>query len=703
MKHLVHASSLAALGLLSLLTAARAQSTSEEEELAQAFGDKTTVSIATGATQLLRRAPAVASVVTAADMAAAGVTDLDQALATVPGLHVSRNLQAYNPLYVIRGIYSEYNNQTLVLYNGVPMTTMFIGNRGAMWAGLPVHNVSRVEVIRGPGSALYGADAYAGVINIITKTAAELNGLEAGLRLGSFDSRDAWMQYGRQSGGTSWSGYLRVASTEGQRRTISADAQTGLDALFGTSASRAPGPVNLGYKAIDAHVEANVDKLKLRAGYTLRDDVQPGAGAASALDPVGQGRSQRWNASVSLGDLALSEDLRLSLNGSFFQFVNQFPTVLQLLPPGAFGGAFPNGMFGAPNTWERQIRTQGMLEYRGIKGHSVRVAIGHDDLDMYRTQEFKNFAVIPSGPFKGLPSPLPDARVIEVPVADSFVTPHRRRVSYVYAQDEWNFARDWTLTAGVRQDHYSDFGSTTNPRVAVVWDASLDVTVKLLAGRAFRAPSFSEEYSINNPVIQGNPYLKPERIGTAELAVSWQASTDTQWQLSAFRYTTADMIRATAVGGGTSEYQNTGTQHGHGFEIEVTKDLSRDLRLAANLSLQRATEKATGQDAGYAPHRMGYVRADWRFDRAWSLAAQLKHVGSRTRPAGDVRPPIRDYTSADFTLRHAPSARGWEFALSLRNAFDADIREPSLAPGTSLPNDLPQAGRALDAQVLYRF
>ena len=116
MKHLVHASSLAALGLLSLLTAARAQSTSEEEELAQAFGDKTTVSIATGATQLLRRAPAVASVVTAADMAAAGVTDLDQALATVPGLHVSRNLQAYNPLYVIRGIYSEYNNQTLVLY-----------------------------------------------------------------------------------------------------------------------------------------------------------------------------------------------------------------------------------------------------------------------------------------------------------------------------------------------------------------------------------------------------------------------------------------------------------------------------------------------------------------------------------------------------------------------------------------------------------
>ena len=124
-----------------------------------------------------------------------------------------------------------------------------------------------------------------------------------------------------------------MASTEGQRRTISADAQTGLDALFGTSASRAPGPVNLGYKAIDAHVEANVDKLKLRAGYTLRDDVQPGAGRGFGLGPSRTGAQPTLERLCQPGDLALSEDLRLSLNGSFFQFVNQFPTVLQLLPP----------------------------------------------------------------------------------------------------------------------------------------------------------------------------------------------------------------------------------------------------------------------------------------------------------------------------------------------------------------------------------
>jgi iron complex outermembrane receptor protein len=104
-------------------------------------------------------------------------------------------------------------------------------------------------------------------------------------------------------------------------------------------------------------------------------------------------------------------------------------------------------------------------------------------------------------------------------------------------------ARDWALTTGIRRDDYSDFGATTNPRVALVWDASLDVTAKVLYGRAFRPPSFSEQYSINNPVLRGNPNLNPEIIDTLETAFSWQARADTQLQLSLFRYKMKDIIR----------------------------------------------------------------------------------------------------------------------------------------------------------------
>ena len=85
-------------------------------------------------------------------------------------------------------------------------------------------------------------------------------------------------------------------------------------------------------------------------------------------------------------------------------------------------------------------------------------------------------------------------------------------------QDEWQLAPDWELTAGVRYDHYSDFGATLNPRAALVWQTSPRLTSKILYGRAFRAPAFDTLYAQNNPVGLGNDSLDPETIDTIELA-----------------------------------------------------------------------------------------------------------------------------------------------------------------------------------------
>src|SRR5207244_609283 len=86
-------------------------------------------------------------------------------------------------------------------------------------------------------------------------------------------------------------------------------------------------------------------------------------------------------------------------------------------------------------------------------------------------------------------------------------------------------------------------GATTNPRLALVWDASLDLTIKLLYGSAFRAPAFTEQYSINNPVSRGNPNLRPETTRTFEAAMSWQPRKDMQVNVNVFRYDMKDIIR----------------------------------------------------------------------------------------------------------------------------------------------------------------
>src|SRR3989338_11567290 len=218
-----------AVMLLTVVWAASAYAApqSEEEELALAYGDKSFVSIASGSRQPIARAPSVASVITAEDIAAIGAADLDEVLETVPGLHVARSPLGYNPIYTIRGIYTQYNPQVLMLVNGIPITGVTFGDRSIVWGGMPVENIARIEVIRGPGSALYGAGAFSGVINLITKTAADLDGTQLGLRAGSFNSRDAWVQHGGAWGGLDVAAYFRAGATHGQRQNIAADTLAG--------------------------------------------------------------------------------------------------------------------------------------------------------------------------------------------------------------------------------------------------------------------------------------------------------------------------------------------------------------------------------------------------------------------------------------------------------------------------------------------
>ena len=667
---------------------AHAAPQSEEEELALAYGDKSFVSIATGSRQPIARAPSVATVVTAEDIAAIGATDLDEVLETVPGLHVARSPLGYNPIYTIRGIHTQYNPQVLMLVNGIPITGVTFGDRSIVWGGMPVENIARIEVIRGPGSALYGADAFSGVINIITKTATDVDGTQLGLRAGSFNSRDAWVQHGGTWGAFDVAAYLRAGHSDGQHQIISADAQSFLDTVPpGTSASLAPGPVNLGRDAIDGRLDLSRDKWRLRVGYQQRNNVGTGAGIASALDPQGKNFGERVSTDLTYQDTNFAPDLDVTAQVSYLHITEK--SDLTLYPPGSnlFGtGPFPNGVIGNPYKWERHLRFSLSAAYTGLQSHKLRFGAGTQNDDLYRTQETNNYSTFISGP------------VIDV---TPFLLPHKRRVNYVYAQDEWAFIQDWYLTAGVRRDHYSDFGDTTNPRLALVWETAYNLTSKLLYGRAFRPPSFSELYNINNPVLLGNPNLKPESNESVELAFAWQAASTLQANLNLFRYQMKDILRVD----NSFTVQNAGRQHGQGMEVELVWDASQSLRLSGNYAQQRSIDEATNQDAGNAPRHHVYARMDWRFMPRWILDTQLNYIADRKREPGDTRPDIADYHTVDLTLRSQERSSDWGLAFSVRNLFDADAREPSPygTPFVPIPNDLPLAPREWRFELSYQL
>ena len=177
-------------GLISINSLGQEDSNSDVD-FAGFYGDEDFVSIATGSVQPIAKAPAVASVITAQQIQAMGTRDIDHILETVPGLHVSQS-SIYNPLYIFRGINTDFNPQVLMLINGIPITNLFQGDRNLVWGGMPVEAIARIEVIRGPGSALYGADAFAGVVNIVTKGPEDIESNSVGAAIGSFGTRDAW-------------------------------------------------------------------------------------------------------------------------------------------------------------------------------------------------------------------------------------------------------------------------------------------------------------------------------------------------------------------------------------------------------------------------------------------------------------------------------------------------------------------------------
>jgi iron complex outermembrane receptor protein len=315
--------------------------------------------------------------------------------------------------------------------------------------------------------------------------------------------------------------------------------------------------------------------------------------------------------------------------------------------------------------------------------------LGHDDLDMYKTKTYKNYM------FNSSNQPVVTGPVMDYTDIQPHIRPQQRQVSYVFVQDEWHFTPDAAITAGVRRDQYSDFGGTTNPRLALVWDAAYNLTAKLLHGRAFRAPSFNEQYGIN-PVANGNPNLRPETIATSEAALSWQADHDLQMNLGLFRYQARDMIRLLGT-----VYSNIGSVHGSGMEVESVWDVSRKVRLTGNYSFQKSIDEASNTDAGYAPHHHLYLRGDSRVAGELLASVSVNWVAGRKRAASDTRADVPDYKTVDVSLRTESTDKQWDFAAAIRNLFNARVLEPTLAPGTALPDDLPMARRSFYIQALY--
>lgn len=681
-------------GLVGLLLASSSYAADDSDSLLDLSFEELTkvkVIIATGTEQTIADAPSVVTVVTAEDIKLTGATNLTEILETVPGIHIKSSPFGNRPLVRMRG---STSTQTLLMVNGTPMKDL-VWAFGIFWKGLPASSIARIEVIRGPGSALYGADASAGVINVITKTATKIEDTELGLRAGSFDTQTAWMQSGGQWHGFDLGMTAEFSTTDGHDPKIKADGQTRLDNTFASNASLAPGKAQYGWDNQDIRFSIANEHWRFLASYMKHDNLETGMTGAGNLDPVTSADDERYDLDLIYKNDDFSKDWGVEAKIHYQDLDYSSGDGFQENPPGATfpDGTYPDGLINHMDSSERQLRFEASSLYSGISNHSIRVGAGYNWQDLYEVEQQRNFGQGPDG--STLPAGGPVVDVSDTPFA--FAPEKTRRIRHIFLQDVWTLTDDWQLTIGARYDHYSDFGDTVNPRLALIWKSTAKLTTKLMYGEAFRAPSFQELYADTSRTL-ANPDLDPEESETIELAFTYAATKNVNLSMNLFHFEISDFIRAQLVPGQSRpQFKNTGKHKTVGVEIEASWQATQHLKLSGNYTYRDPDDNEFR--VVEEPEQDAYLRSDWQLAPGWNWNIQANWIADRERADSDPRSNVDNYTITDTTIRYS-GLKQWEFAASARNLFDEDAREHT---GQAIPDDLPLPERNFYAEVRYKF
>jgi len=344
--------------------------------------------------------------------------------------------------------------------------------------------------------------------------------------------------------------------------------------------------------------------------------------------------------------------------------------------------------FGGPSSLRTPVKNltlsvQGLLRYRGWQNHEWTVSASYEHIRQFGVRTYL------SG--------------VDVSASLNHNRNATRRVPSLVLQDEWMVTDDLALTTGLRMENYSDVGNSITPRIAMIWHALPSLDVKTMYGRAFRAPSFVEMYSANNPSIIGNPNVHPEKMDTVESGLSWH---DGIWRLDGNAFYSRFHQRITRVAPSPVTV-NVGRTDMEGLEIELRADVQKDMYGAISYTYQQGETVSGGVKRHLAdvPRHMFRASGDIplpvpMLDNSLHLHADVHWVGAQQRAAGDARAPVPSATLADLALNMGNPVRGLNVSVIVENVFNQRAYSPVANP---LMSDLRLFEREWMIQLSYEF
>lgn len=607
-------------------------------------------------------APSIVTVVNSEEIRRYGYRTLADILRSVPGLHVS-----YDRNYDFLGVgginLGDFNGRILLLVNGHRVNNNLTDGAYIDTAFiLDVDLIDRVEIIQGPGSVLYGNNAFFGVINVVTRPGKDVNGAEVSGEYGEFDTYKARVSYGKMfkqgvqlllSGSYYDSAganrlYFPQLNTPTQNNGIAQDRDGDkYESFFGS----------VGYQ--DFTVEG---------AFIHREKVNPTAQYYTMLnDPRLQTTDERSYASLkyahSFPDI-VDVTADAYYDRSDFE-IGYPPTVLGTNVYGAFTKEADVGEW-----WGAELQLNKRLWERHI------ISFGAEYRDDFRQDRHEFY---------------PDSGVTTSET-------HRSRQSCgLYAQGEFEVMTNMHLNGGVRFDQYSDFDPTVNPRVALLYDPVETTTMKAIYGTAYRTPNFLE-LALSPP-----GKLEPEDITSYELVYEQELGRHLRTSISGFYNRMNDLI----------VFQNNSFANfdadARGLEMALEGNWVGGIRGRLSYTVQGTRNLSTGGDLPDSPHQLVKFNLSMPVYKQKIFAGvEFQYTSDRhtvyTDPLTGNTLPGTDASGfgvVNLTLSSQNLIKNLEFSASVYNLLDRQYGDP--ATRFHEENVIPQDGRTFRFKLTYCF
>ncbi len=606
--------------------------------------------------QKLSQVAAAVSVITRAEIQAFGWRTLDEAMRSLPGIH-----NTYDRQYAYMGargfgLPGDYNTRLLVTINGNRQNDpTFDGGPFGRQLPLDIDLVERIEYIAGPGGAVYGQNAMFGVVNLVTRQGASLDGTELAASVGNPGAqRELRASWGRKlDNGVD----LLVSASAMRSRGADRFMDYGSSGISGL-ASGLDGDRD---RELFARVAGGPWSLDFVHGDRLKDD-PTGAYFSDPLTP-GQDQGDRY----SLAQLQYQErfaDGTLDVLGRAFVGRHRYSSTL------SYGTPFS---FPATGRWqglELRLLSTALADHKWMLGVEAQDNRRQDQEVLDRAQPEYNQHIPGSGYRIGL-----------------------------FAQDEWQLSQQLTATLGLRLDRNSVTGTKTSPRAALIWQASPVTTLKALYGRAHRAPNAYERDYTDGLGQLANPALRGERMDTLEFVADHRLRRDLALRVSLYQWAMHDLVTlGVEPVSGLPQYQSGERIKARGLETSFDRTWHAGARLRGSVSVQDLRYDS-GPRVLNAPRLLGKLNLSaplpWGGLRA---GYELQYGAGRLTVDGSM---LGGYAVSNLTLGSDTLLPGLSMSLTLSNLFDKRHAHPGA--DTNWQNALAQDGRSLRARVGVSF